>query len=96
MPTSMECTCRSTPVRAQSAKRRRKVDPLAWASVARRLRHGVPSRRNRRKVASTRTVSVGGWPGPSSRVGSHHSIPRAISSKTLSFNAALLVMEQQM
>jgi len=96
MPTSMECTCRSTPVCVQSAKRRRKVDPLALASVARRLRHGVPSRRNRRNVASTRTVSVGGWPGPSSRVGSHHSITRAISSKMLSFNAALLVTEQQM
>ncbi len=65
-------------------------------SVARRPRHGVPSRRNRRRVASTHTVSVGGWPGPSSRVGSHHSITCAISSKMPSFNAALLVREQQM
>jgi len=63
--------------------------------VACRPRYGVPSRRNRRNVASTRTVSVGGWPGPSSRVGSHHSITCAISSKMPSFNAALLVREQQ-
>jgi hypothetical protein len=42
------------------------------------------------------SVSVGGWPGPSSRVGSHHSITRAICSKMLSFNTALLVTEQQM
>ena len=92
----MEWTCRSTPVCAQSASRRSKVEPLALVSVARRLRYGVPSRKNRRRVASTRTVSAGGWPGPSSRVGSHRSITRAISSKMLSFNAALLVTEQQM
>jgi len=33
---------------------------------------------------------------PSSRAGSHHPITRAISSKMLLFNAALLVGEQQM
>ena len=64
-------------------------------SVACRPRHNVSSRRNRHKVANTHTVSVGGWPGPSSRVGSHQSITRAISSKMLWFNAALLVTEQQ-
>ncbi len=36
------------------------------------------------------------WALSSSRAGSHHSITRAISSKILSFNAALLVGEQQM
>ena len=34
--------------------------PLACAAVAVRLRYGVPSRRNRRNVLSTRTVSAGG------------------------------------
>jgi hypothetical protein len=34
-----------------------KVEPLALPAVAVRLRHGVPSRRNCRKVASTRTVA---------------------------------------
>lgn len=96
MPTSMECMCRSAPVRAQSASCRRRVEPLALVSVARRPRHGVSSHRNRRRVASTRTVSAGEWPGPSARGGSHRSITRATSSKMLRFSAALLVREQQM
>ena len=44
----------------QRAKLRHRVAPLAWSAVAVRLRHGVPSRRNRRKAASTRMVAVGG------------------------------------
>src|ERR1700761_1332065 len=60
MPTSMAWTRASKPVSAQPARQRRRVAPLAWAAVAVRLRHGVPSRRNRRRVASTRTVAVGG------------------------------------
>jgi hypothetical protein len=40
----------SKPVSAQRAKQRRRVEPLAWSSVATRLRQGVPSHRKRRKV----------------------------------------------
>src|SRR4051812_14145654 len=71
---------------AQSASRRRRVEPLAWAEVARRLRHGVPSRGNRRRVASTRTVSAGGCPGPGSPRPSHRSTTVAIRSKVLTSN----------
>src|SRR3954467_1870923 len=70
-------------ISAQSASRRRRVEPLAWAEVARKLRHGVPSRRNRRRVASTRTVSAGGCPGPGSPGTSQRSITVAIRSKIL-------------
>ena len=45
--------------RAQRSRQRRKVDPLALVAVAVRLRQGVPSRRNCRRVATTRTVAVG-------------------------------------
>src|SRR5947209_16668690 len=68
---------------AQSASRRRRVEPLARAEGARRLRHGGPSRRNRRRVASTRTVSAGGCPGPGSPGTSQRSITVAIRSKVL-------------
>ena len=71
---------------AQSASRRRRVEPLAWAGVARRLRHGVPSRRNRRRVPSTRTVSAGGCPGPGSLEPSQRSITVAIRSNILTSN----------
>ena len=54
--------------------------------VARRLRHGVPSRRNRRKVASTRTVAAGGCPGPASRCPSQHPTTVAIRSNILKSN----------
>ena len=60
MPTRRACTRANKPVSAQHAKQRRRVEPLASAAVALRLRYGVPSRRNRRKVASTRIVAVGG------------------------------------
>jgi hypothetical protein len=60
MPTSMAWTCASKPVSAQRLRLRRRVAPLACSVVAIRLRHGVPSRRNRRKAASTRMVAVGG------------------------------------
>jgi DNA invertase Pin-like site-specific DNA recombinase len=36
------------------------VEPLTCSRVARRLRHGEPSRRNGRRVASTRTVALRG------------------------------------
>ena len=82
MATSMACTLGKVPVCAQRAKARRKVEPLAWASSARRLRHGVPSRRNRRRVASTRTTSDRGCSGPSPCGSSQHAITVAIMSKT--------------
>src|SRR5215212_971840 len=68
---------------------------LALSLVARRLRHGVPSRRNWRKVASTRTVSVGGWPGPRSRRPSQHSTTVAIRARILKSNAALPLRKNQ-
>src|SRR3569832_816996 len=64
MLTSRACTLPSTAVSAQRARQRRRVEPLACSSVAVRLRQGVPSRRKRRKVATSRMVSVGGWLGP--------------------------------
>jgi len=87
MPTSRACTWASTPVSAQRVSHRRRVEPLAGSRVALRLRQGVPSRRNRRNVASTRTVSVGGWPGPCSRGGSQTSITVAIRRKILTSKA---------
>src|SRR3954451_5339318 len=62
--TSSACTLASTAFSAQKARNRRKVEPLACSRVARRLRHGRPSRRNRRRVATTRTIALRGWPGP--------------------------------
>ncbi len=64
MPTSMACTHANTLVSAHRIRQRRRVEPLAWSSVAVRLHHGALSRRNQRKVASTRIVAVGGLPGP--------------------------------
>src|SRR4051812_20337339 len=93
--TSRACTRCSRLTSAQSARRRRRVEPLAWAEVARRLRHGVPSRRNRRKVASTRTVATGGCPGPGSRVPARRSITVAIRSKILRSNAVPLPVAEQ-
>jgi hypothetical protein len=87
--TSVACTRASTPSRAQASKQRRSVEPLTLSRVARKLRHGVPSRRNWRKVASTRTVTAGGCPGPGSRGCSQHSITVAIRSKILLSNAVL-------
>src|SRR5215210_839864 len=83
MPTSTACTCASRPVSAQRVSHRRRVEPLACAAVAVRLRQGVPSRRKRRKVASTRTVSAGGGPRAPSRGGSQNSITVAIRRKIL-------------
>ncbi len=60
MLTSTASTCGSRPIRAQRSKQRRKVDPLALVAVAIRLRQRVPSRRNCRRVAATRTVAVRG------------------------------------
>jgi len=57
--------------------------PLALPALARRLRHGVPSRRNWRRVASTRTVSARGCPGARSRGSSQHPITVAIRFKIL-------------
>src|SRR3954464_3760659 len=88
--TSRACTRWSRLTAAQPASRRRRVEPLAWAGVAFRPRHGVPSRRNRRRVASTRTVSAGGCPGPGSPGPSHRSITVAIRSKILTSNIAPL------
>ena len=82
MATSIACTLRSRPVRAQRTKVRRSVEPLAWPALARRLRHGVHSRRNWRKVASTRTVCARGWPGTGLRGGSQHSTTVATRSKS--------------
>src|SRR3954451_3327175 len=88
--TSRACTRWSRLTAAQPASRRRRVDPLAWAGVAFRPRHGVPSRRNRRRAASTRTVSAGGCPGPGSPGPSHRSTTVAIRSKILTSNIAPL------
>src|SRR4051794_17984120 len=93
--TSRACTRCSRLTSAQSARRRRRVEPLAWAGLAARLRQGVPSRRNRRRVASTRTVSAGGCPGPGSRVPSRRSITVAIRSKILRSNAVPLPVAEQ-
>src|SRR4051812_12260859 len=87
MPPSGACPWPSPPVSAQRVSHRRRGEPLAWSRVALRLRQGVPSRRKRRKVASTRTVSVGGWPGPCSRGGSQTSITVAIRRKILTSKA---------
>ena len=65
---------------------RRKVEPLTLSAVAFRLRHGVPSRRNCRKVASTRTVADRGWPRPCSFGGVQKSITVAMRSKSLKSN----------
>ena len=64
-----------------------RVEPLAWVGVAFRLRQGVLSRRNRRRVASTRTVSAGGCPGPGSPGPWQRSITVAIRSKILGSNS---------
>src|SRR5215203_5898138 len=87
MPTSRACPWASTPVSAQRVSHRRRVEPLACAAVAVRLRQGVPSRRKRRKVASTRTGSAGGWPRLPSRGGSQNSITVAIRRKILTSKA---------
>jgi len=87
MATSIAWTRCSRLIAAQSASRRRRVEPLAWVGVAFRLRHGVPSRPNRRSVASTRTVSAGGCPGLGSLGPSQCSITVAIRSKILMSNA---------
>src|ERR1700759_2427237 len=84
-------TLPSTAVWAQRAKQRRRVAPLAWAAVAVRLRHGVPSRRNRRSVATTRIVSVGGWPGPRPGGRSQASITVAMRCRSLKSNVAVPV-----
>ncbi len=81
MATNIACTLCSKLVCAQRSKVRRSVEPLAWPALARKLRHGVPSRRNRRKVASTRTVCARGWPGTGSGGGSQQSTTVAIRSK---------------
>ena len=60
MATRRACTPVSRPLRAQASRRRRSVEPLASPTLAVRLRHGVPSRRNRRSVASTRPVDARG------------------------------------
>src|SRR4051794_34369306 len=83
MATSRACTRWSRLTSAHSARRRRRVEPLAWSAVARRPRHGVPSRRNRRRVASTRTVAAGGCPGPGSPGPSQRSITVPTRSKIL-------------
>ncbi len=96
MATSMAWTRCSRLISAQSASRRRRVEPLASAGVARRLRHGVPSRTNRRKLASTRTVSAGGCPGPGSLGPSQRSITVAIRSKIPALHlCALLIAKGQ-
>ncbi len=91
MPTSTEWARANRPVLDQRAKQRRRVEPLASTSVALRLRHGVPSRRNRRSVASTRTVSQRGCPRPPPRHGPQRSTTAATRCKILSRNAVFLV-----
>src|SRR5215218_4655178 len=91
MPTSRACTWASTPVSAQRVNHRRRVEPLACAAVAVRLHQGVPSRRKRRKVLSTRTVSAGGWPRAPSGGGSQTSMTVAIRRKILLSKAVLHV-----
>src|SRR3954452_9028740 len=91
MLTSSTCTFASTAVSAQRARQRRRVEPLACSSVAVRLRQGVPSRRKRRSVVTTRIVSVGGWPGPRSAGRSQASITVAMRCRSLKSNAVVPV-----
>src|SRR4051812_21433650 len=91
MPTSTAWTCASRPIWAQRVSHRRGAEPPAGAAAAVRLRQGVPPRRNRRNVASTRIVSAGGWPRAPSRGGSQNSITVAIRRKILTSKAALHV-----
>ena len=50
--TNRAWTLASTPVSAHRARERRRVEPLACPALARKLRLGVPSRRNRHNVAA--------------------------------------------
>ena len=88
IPTSTAWTCANTPRCAHCSRCRRKVEPLTLPVVAVRLRHGVPSRRNWRKVASTRTVADRGWPRPRSFAGVQKSMTVAMRSKSLTRRAA--------
>jgi hypothetical protein len=81
MRTSRACTRPSRPVRDQRTRQRRGIEPLALSVVARKLRQGVPSRRNPRRVASTRTKDVGRWPRRPEWRSSQHSIAVAISPR---------------
>ena len=56
----------------------------------------MPSRRNRRKVAITRTVATGGCPGPAMGGASQHSITVAIKSKILSSNSNSVAQRPEM
>src|SRR3954469_6472840 len=84
--TSSACTLARTAFSAQKARNRRRVEPLTCSIVARRLRHGRPSRRNRRRVAITRTSALRGWPGPRFGGGSQATISSAIRSRSLKSN----------
>jgi hypothetical protein len=53
MQTSRTYTRPSRPAHCQRLIRRRRIEPLAWSAVARRLRHGVSSHRNPRNLAGT-------------------------------------------
>jgi hypothetical protein len=86
MATNVACALRSRPARAQAVSQRRRVEPLTWCASARKLRHGVPSRRNCRMVASTRMVGAGGWLGATRRGSSRHPIKVAIIARSLVSN----------
>ena len=75
----------------ERARQRRRVAPLACSSVAVRLRQGVPSRRKRRSVVTTRIVSVGGWPGPRSGGRSQASMTVAMRCRSLKSNTVVPV-----
>src|SRR4051812_35492737 len=57
--------------------------PVSWVGPGQ-----VPSRRNWRKVATTRTVADRGWPRPRSFAGVQKSMTVAIRSKSLTRRAA--------
>ena len=84
------CTFPSRLVRVQRAKARCRIEPPVLFSPIRRLRHRVPSRRNWRRVACTRTVSAEGYFGAGLPDFSQHSVTVAIRSEIRVFKAVLI------
>src|SRR3954464_8182734 len=95
MLTSRVCTRGNTLLSAQRVNQRRSVEPLTWLSVAVRLRQGVPSRRNRRRQPSTRTVSANGCPTLFPHGSSQAPITVATISRILPSKSLLLPQPEQ-
>ena len=68
-------------------EQRRRAEPQVCSSVAAKPRQGVPSRKNRRKIASARTVAVSGLPRAGLRGGAQRSTTAAIRRNILPSNA---------